>query len=87
MYIVIIKISKKIHLLNRLNIPINKSRNKPTRFIRKLRDVEDTVLFKPYCIPETRNISPLFRQMQSEKIHMAIVVDEYGHFFNVVCYY
>ena len=51
---------------------------------RKLRDVEDTVLFKPYCIPETRNISPLFRQMQSEKIHMAIVVDEYGQTAGIV---
>ena len=42
------------------------------------------VLFKPYCIPETRNISPLFRQMQSEKIHMAIVVDEYGQTAGIV---
>ena len=51
---------------------------------RKLKDVEDTMLFKPYCIPETRNISPLFRQMQSEKIHMAIVVDEYGQTAGIV---
>ena len=42
------------------------------------------MLFKPYCIPETRNISPLFRQMQSEKIHMAIVVDEYGQTAGIV---
>ena len=29
-------------------------------------------------IPETRNIEPLFRSMQSGKIQMVIVVDEYG---------
>lgn len=29
-------------------------------------------------IPETRNISDLFRQMQIKKQHMVIVVDEYG---------
>lgn len=29
-------------------------------------------------IPETRNINLLFKTMQSEKIHMVIVVDEYG---------
>jgi putative hemolysin len=29
-------------------------------------------------IPETRNISNLFKKMQKQKIHMVIVVDEYG---------
>ncbi len=29
-------------------------------------------------IPETRNVVSLFKMMQSEKIHMVIVVDEYG---------
>ena len=29
-------------------------------------------------IPETRNINELFKNMQSQKIHMVIVVDEYG---------
>lgn len=29
-------------------------------------------------IPETRNINLLFKEMQSQKIHMAVVVDEYG---------
>lgn len=29
-------------------------------------------------IPETRNINELFKNMQSKKIHMVIVVDEYG---------
>lgn len=29
-------------------------------------------------IPETRNINSLFKEMQSQKIHMEIVIDEYG---------
>ena len=29
-------------------------------------------------IPETRSIDTLFKEMQSKKIHMVIVVDEYG---------
>ena len=31
-----------------------------------------------YFIPETRNINSLFKEMQSQKIHMEIVIDEYG---------
>ena len=53
---------------------------------RTLGEVGKDILFKPYCIPETRNISPLFRQMQSDKIHMAIVVDEYGQKAVMVIY-
>lgn len=48
-------------------------------------DVMDTMLTKidnliwpvPF-IPETRNIDVLFKNMQSQKTHMVIVVDEYG---------
>ena len=36
-------------------------------------------LLRPaYLIPETRNINSLFKEMQSQKIHMEIVIDEYG---------
>lgn len=35
-------------------------------------------------IPETRNISDLFKNMQSQKMHMVIVVDEYGQTAGVV---
>ena len=31
-----------------------------------------------HFIPETRNINLLFKEMQSQKIHMVVVVDEYG---------
>ena len=35
-------------------------------------------------IPESRNIDPLFREMQSQKTHMAVVVDEYGQIAGIV---
>ena len=35
-------------------------------------------------IPETRNISSLFKEMQAEKVHMKIVVDEYGQTAGIV---
>ncbi len=36
------------------------------------------VLRLAHFIPETRNINSLFKEMQSQKIHMEIVIDEYG---------
>lgn len=36
------------------------------------------LLRKCVFIPETRKINTLFKNMQSQKIHMVIVVDEYG---------
>ena len=39
-----------LHIRDLLKIYVDKDNQD-----RKLRDVEDTVLFKPYCIPETRN--------------------------------
>lgn len=32
----------------------------------------------PYYVPETKKISDLLREFQTNKIHMAIVIDEYG---------
>lgn len=36
------------------------------------------ILYEAKLIPCTRNINDLFKLMQREKVHMAIVVDEYG---------
>jgi len=33
---------------------------------------------KPYYVPETKKIDELLREFQKERIHLAIVVDEYG---------
>ena len=50
---------------------------------RKLCEIEG-LLREAVFIPETRNINELFKEMQSEKIHMVIVVDEYGQTAGVV---
>lgn len=36
------------------------------------------ILMKVKFIPETRNVNILFKAMQSQKIHMVVVIDEYG---------
>lgn len=68
-----------LHIRDLLKIYVEESNQS-----RKLGEVGKKILFQPYCIPETRNISPLFRQMQSDKIHMAIVVDEYGQTAGII---
>lgn len=47
-------------------------------------ELKDEMLFEPHFIPGTRNINALFKSMQSEKVHMAIVVDEYGQTSGIV---
>lgn len=37
-----------------------------------------------YFVPETKNIDSLFRELQSTKNHMAILIDEYGGFSGIV---
>lgn len=44
---------------------------------KKLKDIGG-LLRKPTFIPVTRNVSKLFKSMQYRKIHMVIVIDEYG---------
>ena len=44
---------------------------------RKDRKVED-LMRKPYFVPESKKVSELLRDMQREKFHLAMVVDEYG---------
>lgn len=42
-------------------------------------------LLRPaYFVPETKNIDALFREMQIEKQHLAILIDEYGGFSGIV---
>ena len=42
------------------------------------------VLRPAHFIPETRNINSLFKEMQSQKIHIELVVDEYGQLAGIV---
>ena len=37
-----------------------------------------TLIRKPFFIPENKKIDDLLKEFQSKKVHMAIVVDEYG---------
>ena len=43
-----------------------------------------SILQEPYFIPETKNIDELFKELQSSKKHMAILIDEYGGFSGIV---
>ena len=36
------------------------------------------IMRKPLFVPETKNIDELFKELKSKRIHIAIVVDEYG---------
>ncbi len=49
----------------------NKLKNRPIMELPKL-------LREPFFVPQTKNVDELFREMQSDKIQMVIVVDEYG---------
>ena len=39
--------------------------------------IED-IMMKPYFVPFSKKTDELFREMQMEKIHLAVVIDEYG---------
>lgn len=62
-----------MHLRDLLKVYVD-----PANRTKKVRDVKHQVLFDATYIPETRNLNVLFKDMQSKKSHMAIVVDEYG---------
>lgn len=42
------------------------------------------LLREPHFVPEHKNINALFQEMQSDKIHMEIVIDEYGQIAGLV---
>lgn len=39
---------------------------------------------EPYFVPDTQNIDVLLRDMQEKKVHMAVVIDEYGQTAGIV---
>jgi putative hemolysin len=43
-----------------------------------------SLLRKPYLVPESKNIDELFRELQETKVHIAILIDEYGGFSGIV---
>ena len=48
-----------------------------------VKDIKDLIRSAKF-IPETRNINTLFANMQSEKNHLMIVIDEYGQTAGIV---
>lgn len=50
---------------------------------KKIKDIPN-VFRKTLFIPETRKINVLFKNMQSEMIHMVVVLDEYGQTSGIV---
>lgn len=42
------------------------------------------VASEPYFVPDTQNIDSLLHDMQAKKIHMAVVIDEYGQTAGIV---
>ncbi len=42
------------------------------------------ILRAPLFVPETKSIDTLFHEMQQEKQHLAVVIDEYGGFSGIV---
>lgn len=62
-----------LHLRDLLKLYVDEANRE-----KKIKEVRHQLLFDATYIPETRNLSVLFKEMQSKKIHMAIVVDEYG---------
>lgn len=43
-----------------------------------------SILRKPYFVPETKNIDSLFFELQIERQHIAVLIDEYGGFSGIV---
>ncbi len=43
-----------------------------------------SILMRPYYIPESAKISYLFNELARERLHIALVIDEYGSFVGIV---
>ncbi len=67
-----------VHLKDAVRCREEKAEN-GMKTLQELGDAEaGSLLRTPLVIPETKNVDALFRQMQSSKAQMAVVIDEYG---------
>ena len=67
-----------IHIKDILN-----QMQEPSVLEKQLTTIDNLIRPAPF-IPETRNIDVLFKNMQSQKIHIELVVDEYGQLAGIV---
>jgi putative hemolysin len=44
----------------------------------------EAIAKKPFYVPESKNIAELFNELQKSRVHMAIVVDEYGGIAGII---
>lgn len=44
-----------------------------------------TILRKPFFVPESKRIDDLLRDMRRKRVHIAVAVDEYGGVSGIVC--
>ncbi|MDD1720173.1 MAG: hemolysin family protein [Methanoregulaceae archaeon] len=42
------------------------------------------IMYDPYFVPETKKIDELLKELQVRKVHIAVVLDEYGSFAGIV---
>ena len=45
----------------------------------------EKIVRRPYLVPETKKVDELLREFQLRRVHIAVVVDEYGGTSGVVC--
>ena len=53
--------------------------------IRKQEILLPGLLRKPYFVPETKRIDSLLREFKRRRVHIAVVLDEYGATSGIVC--
>jgi len=45
----------------------------------------DSIIRKPYFVPESKRLDSLLREMRHRRVHIAVAVDEYGGVSGIVC--
>ncbi len=56
------------------------------RHVSKLDSVElESIIRKPYFVPESKRIDALLREFKRRHVHIAIAIDEYGGVSGIVC--
>jgi CBS domain containing-hemolysin-like protein len=48
------------------------------------KEISENMLRKSFYIPESKKIESLLKEFQSKKVHLAVVLDEYGGFSGIV---